>query len=68
MRQRCHVRVAKATPATLVDVVPLVWEADGWRVDLPLFERRHEWSHLLTSPLPDSADSVQSEDSSSPEG
>lgn len=41
--------ITKPTPATLVDALPLVSEADGWRVDLALFERRHEWIHALNS-------------------
>jgi len=48
--------VTKATPATLIDALPLICEDDQWRVDLELFKRRGEWIHLLTAPL-DSAGS-----------
>lgn len=44
--------VTKATPATLLGVLPLIEEEGSWRVDLPLFEKREEWHHLLTEPLP----------------
>ncbi|MGH2761118.1 MAG: hypothetical protein ACRDLD_00745 [Thermoleophilaceae bacterium] len=57
--------VTKPTPATMIDALPLVSEDDGWRVDLPLFERRDEWSHLLTSPLPGSDGSPEPSGSSS---
>lgn len=58
--------ITKPTPATLIDVLALVSESDSWRIDLPLFERRHEWSHLLTSPLPDSGGFPESSASPSP--
>ena len=44
------------TRATFLDALPLVRDPDGWRLDLPLYERRDEWIHLLDSPLPDAAD------------
>lgn len=55
----------KPTPATMIDVLPLVLEGDRWQVDLSLFERRSEWSHLITSPLPDSEAGPESPESSS---
>lgn len=60
--------VTKPTPATMIDALPLVLEEDSWRVDLPLFERREEWIHLLTSPPPDSEGGSESTGSSSPAG
>lgn len=60
--------VTKPTPATLIDVLPLVEEDGGWRVDLPLFERRHEWSYLVTSPPPDPGTAPELSESSSSAG
>lgn len=45
--------VKKPTPVSLIDAVPFVLNNGEWRVDLPLFQRRDEWIHLLTSPLPE---------------
>ncbi len=44
----------RATPATLIDVLPLVRDGSVWRVDLALFERRQELRLVerLTSPPP----------------
>jgi hypothetical protein len=47
------------TPGDLVDVLPLVKEADDWRVDLPLFDQRAQWIHTLNESPPE--DSVSSE-------
>lgn len=58
--------VTKPTPATMIDVLPLVLEGDRWRVDLPLFERRSEWSHLISSPLPASDGAPTPSEPSSP--
>lgn len=46
----------RATPATLIDLLPLVRDEALWRVDLALFERRQELelTELLTSPPPSS--------------
>lgn len=49
----------RPTPVTLLDALPLVYEGAEWRVDLPLFERREEWFHLLTSPLPDASEPAE---------
>ncbi len=58
--------VTRSTPASLIDPLPLVLEGAGWKVDLPLFERRQEWSHLLTSSLVDSSASPESSVSRTP--
>lgn len=42
----------RATPATLLAALPLVYEGGDWKVDLPLFRSRHDWMHLLSEPLP----------------
>jgi hypothetical protein len=52
--------VSKPTPAMLVDALPLVFEDDHWRVDLPMFQRRLEWIHLLSEPPPGSSSSPAS--------
>jgi hypothetical protein len=57
--------VTKPTPATMIDVLPLVSEDDGWRVDFPLFERRDGWFHLLRSPLAGADGSAEATDSAS---
>jgi hypothetical protein len=47
--------ISKATPATLVAVLPLVWEAGEWKVDLPLYAGDDGGVFLpalLTSPAP----------------
>lgn len=48
--------ITAPTPATMLAALPLVEEESGWRVDLPLFERRDEWIQLLASPLPEAGD------------
>ena len=50
------------TPAALVDALPLVYEPDGWRLDLPLYKRKDEWFHLLSAPP------VEADDGSSTSG
>jgi hypothetical protein len=50
--------VSKATPATLVAVLPFVWETGEWKVDLPLYagdEGGVFLPALLTSPVPERA-------------
>jgi hypothetical protein len=51
--------VSKPTPALLVDALPLVFEDDHWRVDLPMFERGQEWVHLLSEAPPGSSSSPE---------
>lgn len=43
--------VTKVAPASMIDVLPLLFEDDVWRVDLNLFVKRSEWIQLLFSPL-----------------
>ena len=50
--------VSQPTPATLLAVLPLMWENGGWKVDLPLYEGGDDGVFLpalLTSPLPEGA-------------
>ena len=50
--------VSKPTPATLVAVLPLVWEEGNWRVDLPLYAGDATeifLPSLLTEPPPEGA-------------
>jgi hypothetical protein len=44
------------TRAGFLDALPLIAESDAWRLDLPLYRRKAEWTHLLDSPLPGAAD------------
>jgi hypothetical protein len=50
--------VVKPTPATLIAVLPFVWEEGEWKVDLPLYagdESDVFLPTLLTSPAPEGA-------------
>lgn len=50
--------VLKATPATLLAVLPLVWEGGEWKVDLPLYAGDDGdvfLPELLTKPMPEAA-------------
>lgn len=44
--------IERAAPARLLAVLPLVWEGEEWKIDLPLFEGPAFLPDVLVSPLP----------------